>query len=440
MGHFIIPLSSYDTGSPAPGDLLPRHLRADAMDVHSTQVQAAVQQLVIEQGEYMPLELLLATNRLAYEDYRAWRECRLDTLDEALADSGQETRTWLEGARSWAEALGLAPEPAVHHGWGTSAGTVLIGSSDPELNALLGTRFRHAGEHAQLDLFLDSAQSAAANALVDALTARDACEARKALERLVRINREHGERFHAARLISALEEPAPEGPGQALERLERMEREWVPAASALLGARRRDFLAPLWRDIGRGLEPMPFDPTNPGRHASRAFREGLDWERMRRSVLAVPGHENAPVLIARLAEAHWRLRDRSMAIESWFALCRVAPEEFERLIEAPDFPDWALRTAWRVAAEQDPEPEMTREWFPAWMLIEEPGLAGVLAPRGTGDDPSRAFDALAALLAHPEPDERGIELRRSLQAIHPGLLQRFLASRSPGATHPTGPQ
>lgn len=39
------------------------------------------------------------------------------------------------------------------------------------------------------------------------------------------------------------------------------------------------------------------------------------------------------------------------------------------------------------------------------------------------------FDLVIALLAHPDPDERGIELRRVLQSIHPGLLQRYLAKR-----------
>ena len=60
------------------------------------------------------------------------------------------------------------------------------------------------------------------------------------------------------------------------------------------------------------------------------------------------------------------------------------------MIEAADFPDWALRSAWRVALEQDFEPEMTAEWFPAWMLLEEPGLAAALAPCRTDGDPSRA--------------------------------------------------
>ena len=41
------------------------------MDVYAAQVQAAVQQLVMEHGQYVPLELLLATNRLRYEDYQA---------------------------------------------------------------------------------------------------------------------------------------------------------------------------------------------------------------------------------------------------------------------------------------------------------------------------------------------------------------------------------
>ena len=406
-----------------------------SMDVHTAQVQAAVQQLVMEHGEYAPLELLLATNRLGYDDYRAWREGRLETLDAVLADGKREICAWLDGAQSWACALGLAPEPAVHHGWEENAGTVLVASADPRLNALLSTRLRHTREHYQLDLFIDSAQTAAVNTLVDALTARNASEARGALERLVRINRDHGQRFHAARLISALEAPAPEGPEQGVERLERMEREWVPAGSALLGARRRDFLAPLWRDIGRALNSAPFDPGNPERHASRAYREGLDWERMRRSVLAVPGYKNDPVLLARLAEVHWRLRDRAKAIESWFALCRLAPEAFEKSIEASDFPDWSLQNAWRVAQELAFEDEMTPAWFPAWMLLEEPGLAGVLAPRHTDDAPSRAFDMVIALLNHPDLDEREIELRRSLQAIHPGLLRRFLAKRA----RPTAP-
>ena len=125
------------------------------MDIHPAHVQAAVQHLVIEHGEYAPLELLLATNRLSYDDYRAWREGRRETLDSVLTDGRRELCAWLEGTRSWARALGLAAESAVHHGWENIAGIVLVASADPRLNALLSTRFRHAQEHDQLDLFID---------------------------------------------------------------------------------------------------------------------------------------------------------------------------------------------------------------------------------------------------------------------------------------------
>ena len=55
------------------------------MNARTTEVQAAVQQLVMEQGECAPLELLPATNRLAWEDCRAWREGRIETPNTVLA-------------------------------------------------------------------------------------------------------------------------------------------------------------------------------------------------------------------------------------------------------------------------------------------------------------------------------------------------------------------
>ena len=61
---------------------------------------------------------------------------------------------------------------------------------------------------------------------------------------------------------------------------------------------------------------------------------------MRRSVLVVPGYESKPVLLARPAHAGPLVAARPcQAIESWFALCRLAPQEFEQLIDASDFPD-----------------------------------------------------------------------------------------------------
>ena len=138
--------------------------------------------------------------------------------------------------------------------------------------------------------------------------------------------------------------------------------------------------------------------------------------------------------------AQWGLRGRPRVsltalselrdlIAAWSAH-PVSPEAFEQLIEASDFPDWSMHSAWRVAQGQAVEHDLTPVWFPAWMLLEETGLASVLGTCSAGDEPSRAFNLVIALLSHRGLDERGIELRRSLQAIHPGLLERFLAKQA----------
>ena len=49
-----------------------------------------------------------------------------------------------------------------------------------------------------------------------------------------------------------------------------------------------------------------------------------------------------------------------------------------------------------------------------------------------------AFDVVMELLANPGLDEREIELRRALQSIHPGLLERYLAKRIRLSPDPSG--
>jgi len=47
------------------------------------QIHPLVDQLLLEQGDYCPLEILLQEGRLSYADYEAWRNGELDFLDEA---------------------------------------------------------------------------------------------------------------------------------------------------------------------------------------------------------------------------------------------------------------------------------------------------------------------------------------------------------------------
>ena len=289
-------------------------------------------------------------------------------------------------------------------------------------------------EATQLDLFLDSPVTSAVNALLDALRSCDPGESRRACARLAKLVPGHAHAGPAAALIEMLETPAPVDPEQGLRWTGRLEREWAPAAAALFGARGSELLAPRWCAAGRALEAVPFDPRRPDRHASAAYLRGLDWRNLKRSVLAAPERESEPVLLTRLAEAEWRLGQRRQALSWWFSLCWRAPEAFRRLIDDRHFPDPALRAAWNLAEDQEgPGPEMAPEWFPAWMLLHEGGLARALGPRrggegSAGSGPERAFDLVAALLTRPAAAAGGgMDLRRELGAIHPGLLRRYLA-------------
>ena len=49
------------------------------------------------------------------------------------------------------------------------------------------------------------------------------------------------------------------------------------------------------------------------------------------------------------------------------------------------------------------------------------------------------YAPLEPLLARPDPDERGVELRRVLQTIHPSLLERYPAKRRRTKAHAPGP-
>ena len=279
----------------------------------------------------------------------------------------------------------------------------------------------------QLDLFQDSPRTIALNVLREAILARNAPGAGIALERLLNLAPGHERASDAGTLIAVLEAPAPEGPDEGIEWIHALEREWRPAAMRLLGTGSgRDFLAPVWRCIGGALGPQPFDPVHPELHASWAYRQGQDWENLKRSVLGVPEHETTPVLLMRLAEAEYRLGDRTRAIGHWFELCWTAPAVLRELVDDPGFPDADVAAAWDAAQDQDVEPELSPEWFPAWMLLQEPSLAAGLAPCGENHGPRRAFDVVRDLLTDSANDAHRLALRRELKTLHPALLTGYL--------------
>ena len=391
------------------------------------EVQAAIQQQLSTHGFYSPVELLLATNRLGYDDYRAWRRGDRRTLDSLLRDGVAEARTLLEEADAWVRGLHLEAESASLLGTDKHAGVELKASANPELDNLLHVEYRRDVDRAQPDLFLDGAQAQVQNQLIDAITARDAAASGDKVRQLASLDAGHWAIDHAEALIDALQAAPLDHPEQARQRLDVIENRWLPAASSLLRAGARDFLSPIWRDVGRALEGVPFESHDAKGHASWAYLNGLDWSNVKRTILDVQNWESEPLLQTWLALARWRLAEYREAMRSWFALCWHFPAHFAECVESSTFPNSSLQRAWEEAKNQDLDPPITPPWLPAWLLTGYPGIARTVGPCGGASGPERAFDHLVAL-RRDLSDREDLDHRRALKDLHPDLLGRYLAS------------
>lgn len=389
--------------------------------------QSVMQRLLAEHGCCSPLEMLLETNRLAYEDYLAWRCGKRRTLDDALPGGAQDTRDLLHRVGKWARSLNLEERNAPLYGIDDSAGTELVASKDAALDALLRTEFQSAAHREQLDIFRDTSETAAMNDMAAALASRDAAAAQARLDHLLAINPHHWAVADTTLLVQALQLPAPENFDQAFARLAVLEQRWLPAAHAVLRNAGRDFLAPIWRTLAQALDGAPFDPARPRRHAAWAYLNGLDWANAKRSIQAIDKHRSQPLLLGWLAAAQWRLHDRKAALACWFELCWRHPEHFEELVAANGFPDSAIRRAWFDAQDEDLDPAIAPAWFPAWLALEDPRLAKTLTPCDGNTEPECTFDLLLALSVGGS-DRQNMDNRKALQALHPGLLKRYLDS------------
>lgn len=375
--------------------------------------------LLLDAGECSAVEVLRARGLVAE---RPGTKVHAGPLPAGEPDVEDRPRllALLRETRDLAAKLGLEADE--------SDGEPFPGAGDDrELHALLRSSWRPPAGGRQLDLFVDSARALAIEAVRDALLARDAATARRALARLAGQLGEHRSVAHADALTAALNAPPVEAPTDAAERLARLERDWLPAASAFLGREGREFLAPLWREVARVLEDIPYDPARPGPHASRAWARCGDHEAVIRTVRATPGHDSNPDLLGTLADAYFRVHERTAAMECWFALCRLDPRAFERRIRAPEFPDRAAARAWREARNSDAlEEDLAPAWFPAWLLIAEPTLARRLPEASGSDGPSRAFNVLRALQGeHGSPS---VGLREELRTLHAGVFDAYMAT------------
>ncbi len=388
-------------------------------------VQRAVDRLLLEQGMYTPLELLLAEGRLLLADYEDWRAGQVGYLDELLFGDPQQSRALLLQAAAYAQALGLQAETLAYPPWG-DAGASLPFSAESALDRLFYTRYRKPADAAQLDLFMDATGATLVNGIQNALRGRDLAEARRQLDLLFDTDPGNNRLGSLEQLVEAAEQRHLSVQDVANE-LAYLEQVLRPLAVDILGPGSRDFLAPFWRRLLLAVREQDFDTARPERHASYMAVQLEDWGLVQQSIEELVDWRAQPLLLRRYAQACGRLQHQERAACCWYRLCWIFPDQAS-VIGREAEPLWRRR--WRRFLEL--EPELPNRDFPAWSLLEQPGFvkrlaaAACLADAETPED-YRVTAELVQAGAAAVPAAELIEQRKRLKELNAPLFVHYLA-------------
>ncbi|RMG33869.1 MAG: hypothetical protein D6720_10590 [Gammaproteobacteria bacterium] len=381
---------------------------------------AAVDQLLLERGEYRPIEYLMLDGRLMYPDYEEWRSGGAEALDELLFGDRDEILGILRQAAEYARTLGLVAETVRYTAWGGEDPLPL--SRDERLAAVLEEGYVKPPERPQMDLFMDTAGSSLANGVALALGRRDLPEAERCLEALHQADPGNPRLGGLERLVSVAQQAqaVPDDPEAALQRLEG---EWLPLADELLGADSRDFLMPLWRVIHQALQEAPFDPARPRCHASYTAMRMRDWAAVVDAVEAVSDWPGQPVLVRRHLRAAEQLRQTESVMADLFRLCWHFPHEAAAVLDQGVLD---LPRPWERF--NDLEPELPVPQFPAWLLIVRPRMAAWLPePDDRQPEEYRLLHALQRSLSRDRPgDAKTVQRRARLKELEPDLFHHYV--------------
>ncbi len=392
-------------------------------------IQQAVDQLLLEQGEYSPLELLLAEGRLDYSDYEAWRAGEIPRLEQVLFGDPEKLDGLLAEAQEYAAALTLQPETLRYHAWGDAGGSPLSFSDNNIREQRFHTVFRKAKDQPQFDLFMDATATNLANGIVLALIDRNNGEAHRLSGQLYEVDPGHPRLGALERMIEAGDRLADPVADNAQE-LHYLKDELLPLAERELGRESRNLLVPHWRRLTDALQDQTFDPTRPELHASYTASQAFDWESVRRTTQGDPGWPQQALLLRRHAHACGRLHNLLESLQSWIRLCWSSPHEAVAITTEADTD---LQQMWRLFLALDPE--LTAEDFPAWLLLIRPGLAQQL-PSPEGDElcpPSYARVYHMLRERQPSqytPNATEIQRRSELKQLNPELFIHYMRART----------
>jgi hypothetical protein len=286
----------------------------------------------------------------------------------------------------------------------------------------------------QLDLFEHSRDVVLRNTAIDALQARDAAAAGRAIAVLEAEYRGDPLAPALRTLLGrlCLRGRAPLDRVAAAAVLDATER-CVPAAGRLFGAAAAAWLAPFWRELAAAIDGLPFDPAEERLHAAPLLLRAGEWEEAGERVARIASWRRQPLPLAWKAEAVFRLAGLHEAWPLLAELSWMAPRRAEALSRRlPDAALEALLRRFDAEFESDGGAEEFA-WFPAWALVAEPRVASALRcmEAGSGSPAECGARLLLHLLALERQGRHAelIEGRRRLRDLHRPLFDRYMHSR-----------
>ena len=293
----------------------------------------------------------------------------------------------------------------------------------------------------QLDIFADSRDVMLRNDVLEQLQRRDVVPARSAPERLASDYPDEGAVPAMSRLVCELERGAAERfadhAALAIARRQ-LEDEVIPAARRVLPAQTvQPWLAPCWRALARRAGSLPFRAADAGNHAANhaapLWLLAAEWAAASEAVEGIESWWRIPAPLAWMTEAHYRTGGLDAAWQLLAELTWLAPARFEALLAVlGDASLDALRR--RFDAEFPGTGEVDDyAWFPAWLLLVKPALAGRLSEARVQRDlaASRATALLGEILRreHEGDQHELVRLRQAFSRLHADLFDVYMTTR-----------
>ncbi len=393
-------------------------------------IQHQVDQLLLEQGEYLPLEFLLQEGRLLYADYEAWRNGEFDYLDETLFGDHEHIKQQLVQAADYLQRRGWKTETVTYHSWSDNSTQQLRFSQNNVLNQCFHQRYHTPEDQPQMDLFTDAPATSLFNGITQALIDRNPAESRRLLEQLYDTAPDHvrlGELEYLVEAAEGINTPT----NDAATDMQMLQQTLTPLAKSLLGKNSRNLLIPLWRRLSAALQNQPYQSAQPTLHLSYTASQSMDWETVCHAVENESHWHTDVALLLRHTRACEYLHQKPEALLSWFKLCWQFPEQSD-IYESSN--DNELRQQWVRFLELDPE--MPVQAFPAWLLLTKPGLIKQLPkPESMSEVACPASYITLYQLQHDRMQSRAesgsdntMALRSQLKQQNPELFQHFLSN------------